>query len=272
MTRTNGDMSKRYQPNPHAALQRVGVSPYERQAGMGNGDSGAGAGEFYHEGRGVYTTVTRVQELPDSPDDQVAATVAVMAQYAIEDAGSPEVREQAVTALRESGGDPDDYDDSDALRAVWTYVKSRMSFVNDAVLAGPVEDRLGQPVIESVTRPRDIASWGVGDCDDYTTWGASLLTSMQCACRFATVAADARVPGEYSHIYLVAYPVIDGKQQRVPMDLSHDKTIGWETENRYGKFREWDLESSAAGSGSGLLAIVAAVSVGLWQWSKRKAA
>lgn len=268
MTRNDVTTSTRV-PNPHAAFAPGAVM--SALAGVGQGGNGDD-GEFYHEGRGVYTTVTRVQELPDSPDAQVAATVAVMAQYAVEDSASPEVQAQAVQALRESGGDPDDYGDDAAVRAVWTYVKSRMSFVNDAVLGAPVEERLGQPVVESVMRPRDIASWGVGDCDDYTTWGAALLLSMRVACRFATVAADARVPSEYSHIYLVAYPVVDGETRRVPMDLSHGKSIGWETENRFDKFREWDLESSAAGSGAGLLAIVAAVGVGLWQHMRNRRA
>ena len=242
-------------------------------AGRSPGVSGA-LGSLYHPGLGGFTTITRVQELPDSPDAQVAATVGVMAQYALEDSTDPEVRGQAASALRENGGDPNSYSDVDAVHAVWSYIRSRLSFVQDGVTGAPAADLFGQPVIESVTRPRDIASWGVGDCDDYATWGACLLTALGVPCRFVTVAADARVPGEYSHVYLVAYPEVDGTVIRVPMDLSHGKQVGWETANKYGKLREWELQECASGVGGGecleALSLAAVFGVGLWQAYKRQ--
>lgn len=208
-------------------------------------------------------TVTRVQAMPDAPDAQVAMTVGVMSLYAVEDSQDPEVRAQAADALREVGGDPNHYTDEQAVEAVWWFVKARLQFVHDDVTGAAAADWFGQPVIESVTRPRDIAGWGVGDCDDFATWGAALLLALGVACRFATVAADERAPGEYSHVYLVAYPVIDGDVARVPLDLSHGEAIGWETENKFGKLREWDLAQSAVSDASDGLQIAMAAAFGL---------
>jgi transglutaminase-like putative cysteine protease len=230
------------------------------------------SGNEIHTDFGV-TTITRVQELPDAPDDQVAATIGVMSQYAAEDSADPTVCAQSADALREIGCDPANYADTDACKAVWSYVRARMSFVQDAVTGAAAEAALGHPVIESVTRPRDIATWGVGDCDDYATWGAALLLCLGVPCRFVTVAADGNMPDEYTHVYLCAYPNIDGAVTRVPLDLSHGKTIGWETANNYGKLREWDVSAVAGGViGGGMLALAAVVGVGLWQAHKRRAA
>lgn len=208
---------------------------------------------FWHSGAGGlgggggYTRLDRVLVLPEDPDSQVAMTINVMREYAGEDSGCDVIRQQAADALREVGANPQDYDDAQAVQAVWNYVKSRLTFCDDSKTGQPVEEAFGIPVIESVTRPRDIESWGVGDCDDFSTWGAALLGSMGINSAFATVAADSRVPGEYSHVYLVAYPddcTGSGQQVRVPMDLSHGKEIGWETPNRFGKFKEWPVTTA----------------------------
>ena len=220
------------------------------------GTAGTAFPLLYHPRIGAYSTAV-AEELPSNPDDQVEQTISRMCQYAREDASSPEIRDAVSTALYESG-------DGDPLAAVWNYVRMRMTFSNDSVVSGPAESATGRDVIEVLIRPRDIHTWWEGDCDDYASLGASMLIAMGIPVRFATVAADRRAPGEYSHVYLVAYPKGAG---RIPMDLSHGQGIGWEVPNRFGKLREWDCPG-AEESASNLLGF--AVAAGLGWMAMRK--
>lgn len=183
-----------------------------------------------HHPSGTYSEFS-ITPIASDPDSQVSDTIAVMARYATEDAASSQIRTEARTAMSESkGGDP--------VEAVWGYVKSRMHFVEDYVSGAAVQELSTTPgeVVEVLVRPRDMSTWFQGDCDDYVTYGASLLIALGVTPKFVTVAADATMPDEYSHVYLVVYAA-DGT--RIPLDLSHGKYIGWETDNRFGKRREW---------------------------------
>lgn len=188
---------------------------------------------------GAYSTVTS-QVIADNPDVQVYQTIERMMDYACHGARTQQIISTAVDALREANF-TSGYE-IDLLMPVWNYVKSRMSFVNDEVSAVPVQRVTSIPVVEVLIRPEDMHTWGIGDCDDYVTYGASILLAQQIPVSFATVAADRDVPNQYSHVYLVAYPKdATGKRVRVPMDLSHGKYLGWEVANRFGKMREWPV-------------------------------
>lgn len=218
-----------------------------------NAEAGDRAGLIYHPSRGVYSTV-EMRTLPDAPDDQVAETIAVMCQYALEDAGTPEMQRACEEAMRESPG-------AHPIQCVWDYVRSRMSFVYDRDWGAPVEEATGVPVIEVVTRPRDMHTWWQGDCDDYMTYAVCMLLTLGVPMAYATVAADERAPDEYTHVYLVAYP---GEEGRTPLDFSHGQSIGWEVGNRFGKMREWPVtQASAHGRGADLLGLAMA-GVGFW--------
>jgi transglutaminase-like putative cysteine protease len=217
----------------------------------------------YHPRQMAYSTV-QYRELPDSPDDQVASTIGVMAAYARDDATTPQIQQAAKEAMAEAaaGGEA-----GDPLAAVWSYVRNRMTFVRDDAWSAnqTIETHTGLPVIEVVTRPRDVLTWGAGDCDCYSTFAASLLLALGVPVRFATIAADPQAPTEYSHVYLVAYPQ-DQARRRVPMDLSHGKYIGWETENKFGKLTEWPVDGGAE---SFRFAGIAACAFGVWcAWNR----
>ncbi len=173
----------------------------------------------------------KAQLLSDDPDTQVAETLAVMQQYASEDAQTPEITAEAREALAESHTE-------DPLTAVWNFVRSRMSFLNDGERLKTFQ---GLPVVEEIVRPRDMHTWWIGDCDDYSSYAAALLMNLGVKVSFCTVAADAREPQSYSHVYLVAY--YGGK--RVPMDFSHGQYPGWETPNRFGKRAESSAQENS---------------------------
>jgi hypothetical protein len=58
--------------------------------------------------------------------------------------------------------------------------------------------------------------------------------------KFVTVAADPRMPGQWSHVYVVAY--LGGK--RVPLDTSHGDYPGWEASEYVTRRQEWDVDGA----------------------------
>lgn len=187
--------------------------------------------------------------MPDNPDAQVDQTIALMRRYALEDSRSPQIAADVRHALgtmdtgrwRTTAGWP--------LEALFTWVKHKIRFTQDADLGQPLEQAgvlpAGNPVVEVLIRPVDISlGAGHGDCDDFSMYLAAMLCAVGIPCSFATVAADPAIPGQYSHVYVVAYPDGPsgrGSHQRIPMDTSHGPYLGWEVPNQYGKLREWPI-------------------------------
>jgi len=195
-----------------------------------------------------------VQQIAADPDTQVAQTIGVMRRYATEDSTSPQIILQARDAVRESGG-------GDAVSAVWQYVKARMRFVQDAVTGASMQAAMPEDVVvEVLIRPRDMHTWMQGDCDDFVTYGASLLIALGIPVAFATVAADAEAPEQYTHVYLVAYPPAG---IRTPLDLSHGQYVGWETPNVY-RLREWPVTGGQTADVIAEMLPVVAVAYGAW--------
>ena len=195
----------------------------------------------------------QITEVSDDPDTQVAQTITLMRQYAVEDSGNPTLLTEVMGT---AAGDP--IDDT------WRYLNRRdgirsMAFVHDEQTGAPWAD-LGQwrPVVETLMRPVDQAAISnpQGDCDDFSMYGAAHLLARGVDCSYCTVAADPNDPSIYSHVYLVAYPT-SGRYagQRVPLDLSHGPYPGWETANRFGKRKEWSL----TGCGLDWLAVLGVV-------------
>lgn len=181
----------------------------------------------------------------DDPDGQVADTINLMSEYVRADANSPEVIKEAV-AIAPLSSDP-----SEVVDGVFWYVKRLISFQHDDVTAAPLASRLARmgladiPVIEVLIRPRDMVTWRedtgrgqVGDCDDYAMLTAALLRAHGISSSFVTAAADPRVPGQYSHVYVVAYP----PSGRIALDTSHGAYPGWEVEGATRK-EEWAVDA-----------------------------
>jgi hypothetical protein len=212
-----------------------------------------------------------IKEVSDDPDTQVAQTIELMRQYAFEDSQNPILKQESWTL---SQGDPID--------DVWNWISRKdgmrqMQFVHDEVTGRPWGD-IGHwnPVVETLIRPVDqiVSPKAKGDCDDFSMYGAAHLLARGVPCSFCTVAADASDPSVYSHVYLVAYPQNGRRRgQRVPLDLSHGWFAGWETENHYGKRREWPITSEAISAfdfcRAGFFIGAASFAILLWEKCRR---
>jgi hypothetical protein len=181
----------------------------------------------------------RVVELWDSPDAAVGQTLDVMRERVLEDSRDPWFVARAERlGLRGA-------DQTDTCRRVWGHAATGIRFQNDPKTGMGIGGYTEDDVVEVIVRPVDMARYvdmgaAVGDCDDFSMYVAALLRALGVDCRFVTVAADGRDPDQYSHVYGVAYPVVDGVPVRMPLDASHGKYAGWETGN-LGRIREWGI-------------------------------
>lgn len=200
----------------------------------------------------------QMTEVSDDPDQQVADTIGLMREYASSDGTTSLLQGDAAQASRINGtGEP--------LSDTFAYLRRNgtrgMRFVRDETTGAPFEAMQTpggwRPVVETLMRPFDqaLCPYPQGDCDDFSMYGAGHLVARGIPCSFVTVAADAQMPEQFTHVYLVAYPK-DGPYagQRVPMDLSHGPYLGWEVPNRFGKFCEWPVNRGLGLLGIGALA------------------
>jgi len=199
----------------------------------------------------------------DDPDQQVADTIHLMTGYVREDSSAPVVREAALEAA------PDDDPDM-VVEGVFHFVRRLIRFQHDEITAAPLASRLakagleGVPVVEVLIRPRDLLTWQqdtgrgpVGDCDDYAMLTAALLRARGVESSFVTVAADPAFPGQFSHVYVAAYP----PSGRIALDTSHGQYPGWEAQG-VGRREEWPVGAGLVGL---LLAgLVVWALAGLW--------
>ena len=186
--------------------------------------------------------------VPDDPDEQVAITIELMSDYVRADAQSPEVVAEAEIAAPAGAGP------LDILDGIFHHVKHLIQFQHDEDTASPLRSKLLEaglgdyPVVEVLIRPRDMITWRgdtrggqpKGDCDDYAMLTAALVLAKGMGAKFVTVAADPRLPGQWSHVYVVAYP--EGGE-RVAMDTSHGGYPGWEAQNGVTRRQEWDIDA-----------------------------
>lgn len=191
-----------------------------------------------HGGRFAHPYLGNVQAsveiLPDEPDAQVAATIARMRQYVMEDACSPAIRELSMQLAREAGGSESRY-----IGAVWQYVHNLIEFQSDEKTAADVGIDWGGVPVEVLIRPVDIVTshYKVGDCDDFTMMAACLLVCAGVKVRAVTIAAEEDQPDTFSHVYLAVYPKLG---TRVPFDASHGQRCGWESPRIY-RIQEWEI-------------------------------
>jgi hypothetical protein len=188
-------------------------------------------GTAYHPNFGGQV---RYQAVPLStdPDTQVAQTIALMRANVRADSSSWPIQRDAA-AMDSGTGD----DCSDA----WDWARKRVHFQQDEQTAAPLQPYFDDDIVEVLIRPRDLADMDrpVEDCDGFHQYVPALLRAKGVPCNFVTVAADAREPDRFSHVYVACYP--NGK--RIALDASHGAYPGWEVPEMYvGRKREWPID------------------------------
>lgn len=203
----------------------------------------------------------QAQELGPYPDLQVAQTIGVMRDRVLEDAQDPWFKSRAL-GIAGSGND------LDKVGRVFEHAHGSIKFQRDETTAAGLNGAVDpDSVVEVIIRPQDMAQYvdagmGRGDCDDFSMYASALLGACDIPSSFITVAADNGAPDQYSHVYVVAYPMVDGQRTRVACDTSHGDYPGWEVPNAFGKLREWPV--SAAACGMDFLGTVVASAMGVW--------
>ncbi len=214
------------------------------------------SGETWHPTMGKVRY--NVREMSNNPDAQVGQTLGLMRERVAEDSSNPlfvsRVRRmfdvQMYPGVRGMGAGkgviPGTADEISLCEQAWAHTKENIKFQRDEVTGEGVGGFPGDEVIETIIRPMDMAQTidsgnAVGDCDDFSMYLACCLKTLGIPCAFATTAADARDPRQFSHVYVVAYPMTpSGMRMRMPLDASHGEFPGWETEG-LGRFQEWPV-------------------------------
>ena len=222
--------------------------------------------------QGSYPLRYSVEQIPENPDAQVAATIARMCQYVCEDSQAIPIIHDARRAVA--------LDPNNPLAAIHSFVRSRMRFKRDEEITEPYgwmlpKSTQGKPdenyFVECLKRPVDVCfecnNTGdrvEGDCDDFSMYTAALLKALGIDCCFATVGASKQDPSVYSHVYVVAYWL--GK--RYPMDCSHGQQAGWEyaAPDSGLRYAEWPIYDRASLAPLGLAIVLG----GWWAWMHRK--
>jgi hypothetical protein len=203
-----------------------------------------------------------VRELGPWPDVQVGTTIGLMRDRAKADAGNDEFKDWAWRVCGIG-------DDVEKIGRAFDHVKGAMRFQRDEATAAQLAGVDASDVVEVVIRPLDIKRYieqgkAIGDCDDFSSYLAALLEACGVPCSFCTVAADGNAPYQFSHVYVVAYPEVDGVRVRMPLDASHGTMPGWEAEQvvSVSRKQEW----SVGGAVGWLLEAVGIAAVGLVIW------
>lgn len=214
------------------------------------------SGETWHPTMGKVKY--NVRGMSSDPDSQVGQTLSLMRERVAEDSDNPmfvsRVRRmfdvRMYPGMRGTGIGkgviPGTADEMSLCEQAWAHTKQNIKFQRDEVTGEGIAGFPSDEVIETIIRPVDMAQsidqgGAVGDCDDFSMYLACCLKSLGIPCAFATTAADSRDPQQFSHVYVVAYPMTpSGMRMRMPLDASHGEYPGWETEG-LGRFQEWPV-------------------------------
>lgn len=204
-----------------------------------------------------------VQGMSTDPDNQVRQTLGVMGARVAEDSSDPTFVSRVRRAFDVrmypgvrgtgvgAGVIPGTEDEIDLCGKVWAHTKAGIKFQRDEVTGDGWGGYPADEVVETIIRPVEMAKFmdqgdAVGDCDDFSMYLACCLKALGIPCAFATTAADARDPRQFSHVYVVAYPRSgNGMRMRFPLDASHGEYPGWETPG-LGRYQEWPVLDRAS--------------------------
>jgi len=163
--------------------------------------------------------------LPEDTDAATALTIQKMSEQISAGAGSAEVRGRALDILNRARVQAFDF--RGAARAIYEWVRRCIIFTPDPV---------GKEGVQT-------AEWTLyfrrGDCDCISVLMCSLLESVGLRCRLMTIAADARLPSQYSHVY----PEVCLNGQWVTVDAARRSPAFGKAPRRYFRRRGWSVHS-----------------------------
>jgi hypothetical protein len=138
------------------------------------------------------------------------------------------INRSAIDIVRQAG--VQQYDTRGQVMALYNWVRTNMYFVND-------------PVSKEALRPaRELLAMQAGDCDDINAiLLPALLGSIGHECRLVTIAADARDPSVFSHIYSEVN--IDGEW--IPIDAARPGAQYGKAPERWSRRAHWSLTDSS---------------------------
>jgi len=182
---------------------------------------------------------------PASDDHATSDTAAIMAEVIRQDSRHPAIAAAAAAAV---AGRPTV---ADKLTGIFEWIKTRVLFRDDAEAARNLQGfTLARPEdTEVLIRPADLLQMftPAGDCDDFTMLAAAMMRASGIPAALATIAADLRDPGTYSHVYAVAHtPAGD-----IAMDTSHGPGPAWYAAAApNGKTQLWEIDGPMKNLGS----------------------
>lgn len=125
---------------------------------------------------------------------------------------------------------------TDKARAIFYWIKTHIKFRNDLENTVNYLPDVDNPADkELLISPDLLLQLGYGDCDDFSMLAATMLFIVGIPARFITIAADARCPQHFTHIYVQAFV---GKW--IGFDVSHGSMLGWEYK-RYSRIQVWNV-------------------------------
>ncbi len=131
-------------------------------------------------------------------------------------------------------------------RQIFWFIKNRVMFVEDeTIILNGLRGDLNKHK-ELLICPDALLSMPqpIGDCDDFSLLGASMLVACGVPTSYITVAVDRNEPMRFGHVYLKVYlidePPQDGLCISECLDISHGSYPGWEAGD-YTRKREWAI-------------------------------
>lgn len=199
-------------------------------------------------------------------DTAVLQTLEQMSRIVERTACDPVVQRAAAEAVKRL---PAGATRAELAEAVWDYVRTRVSFIQDAdMVPGSREVLIETPLLLTMQQPR-------GDCDDFTMAVATLLCALGVPVRVMAVAASPDDPDRFSHVF--AAVILENRTilpVTMSIDASHGPYAGWEAPRIFRRMPWRVLQPASCGTNTpknrqpdfGMLAALAAAGLAIAFW------
>lgn len=139
----------------------------------------------------------------ESDDEVTGQTIGLMHQLAYQDARNPAITDAAAAAVDLSPGPRTPRSLTDAF---FGYAKATVTYTHETDMQTPFSDLLRYQYDQTLITPAALIAMPrpAGDCVDFAMLVAAMCHAYGIPAAFKTIAADAKHPEVYSHVYVVA--------------------------------------------------------------------